>query len=403
MRLLIAASAVAAPAADALGRSPGDPRHGLTAAAVVEAMRAGWRRTAPNDPCDRLPLSDGGLGFLEAADAVLPAEVARTSVEVTVSGPRGAEHPAYLLLADEQQPTAYLDAAQICGPQLVPADRRDPGRSTTAGLGRALTAARQAGARRIVVGVDDTATNDAGAGLLGALGVGGELLVGGGSGLGAAGPADLGHLSEVVEYWREVDIVVATGSPAPLLGFGGASATGAVAKGATPEQAQALEAALGHFADVLQRRAPARADLLSGAPIRLDRLPGAGAGGGLGFALAVLGGRIVPAGRLLLDRPDVRRRIDESDLVVVGVDELDPFALRGTALATLCELAGELSVPVVALAGRAPAGRREAMSGGISGLYAMTRGFAEPPSPPAERLRAIEDWTARIARTWGRL
>lgn len=377
MRLLIAATEIGWTQSG--WTESGLTESGLTGTEVAQTMQAGWHRSAPLDRCDLLPLSDGGRGFLAAADASLPPDL------------------------DETGPTAYLEAAQICGLHLLPPDRRDPGRATTAGVGAALAAARRAGARRIVVGADDTGTNDAGAGFLHAVGVGSDLLAGGGAGLADVRPADVDGLAEVVGQWRDIELVVATGSQSPLLGFGGASATGAVAKGATPEEAQALEAALGHFADVLQRRLPPRADLLRSAPIRLDRLPGAGAGGGLAFGLAVLGARIVPGGRYLLDQPAVRRRLAEADLVVVGVDELDPFALHGTALAALCELAAELAVPVVVLAGRAPAGRREAMSAGISGLYAMSEGFADPGRTREEHLLAIEDWTARIARTWGKV
>src|SRR4051794_8255029 len=103
----------------------------LTASAAADAIAEGWRRRAPSDELDLCPLSDGGPGFIDVLRTALPGALLR----VTVGGPLNEPTPAELLLVEDGERTvAYVETAQACGLHLVPADRRDPGKTSTAGV-----------------------------------------------------------------------------------------------------------------------------------------------------------------------------------------------------------------------------------------------------------------------------
>ena len=370
----------------------------LTAAEAAESIAAGWRAGAPHDELVALPLSDGDAGFLD----VLAPAVGGVTLAVTVSDPLGRPVPAAVLLADRGGvPTAYLDAGQACGPQLLADEERDPTPTTSAGAGQLLHAALGLGARRIVVGVGPTATNDAGAGLLSALGVGrAGLLEAGGLVLGQLTADDLAGLDAAVGRFREVELVLATAADLPLLGLQGTSATEAAARGATREQGQALEFALGHFSDLVRRLRPGRSDLLTGRAGRLDKEPGAGAGGGLGYALFVLGGRRVSGVDVVAGAVGLRDAIGGADLVVTGEGTYDWQSLRDSVTARVAQVALEHAVPSIVLAGQVRLGRREAMAAGLSGTYAVADRPEEVAAALADPAGTLRARATRVAATW---
>src|SRR3954468_23338244 len=153
----------------------------LTAVEAAAAIEEGWRRRDPEAEVLGAPMAEGGPGFID----VLSAVVDGTLLSVTVCGPLGEETPATVLVAGE---TAYIETAQACGLHLVePKDRR-PEDGTTYGVGQLIAAAVDAGAKRIILGLGGSGTNDAGAGLLAALGA---TAVDGDLAAGAAGLAEL--------------------------------------------------------------------------------------------------------------------------------------------------------------------------------------------------------------------
>lgn len=133
----------------------------LTAVEAAEAIASGWRRRAPGDELDLAPMADGGPGFLDVLQAVLGGEL----LAATVRGPLGEPVPAAVLLVGG---TAYVESAQACGLHLTGRERA--GEATTHGVGELVLTAVAAGARRVVVGLGGSGSNDGGAGLLGALG-----------------------------------------------------------------------------------------------------------------------------------------------------------------------------------------------------------------------------------------
>jgi glycerate kinase len=378
----------------------------LSAPEAAAAVAEGWRRQAPADELELLPLSDGGPGFVDVLHAALGGEL----LPVTVPGPLGAPTPAVILLTPGDggdgaagAPTAYVESAQACGSHLVPAGRRDPGRTTTAGVGRLLAEARAAGAGTIVVGLGGSATNDAGAGaLLAAAGAAGvdlpdrlrDLLGHGGDALHGATADDLAPLGQVRAAWAGTRIVVATDVDAPLLGPHGASLGFGPQKGAAPDQAKDLESALMGFAG--------SAIAATGVPQRLVATPGAGAAGGLGFGLMLLGGLRSAGIDAVADAVRLRERIAAADLVVTGEGRLDWQSLQGKVVSGVAALGLAAGVPVIAVAGQVEVGRRELLTIGIESAYPLARTPEQVRTALADPAGTLADRAARVARTWTR-
>lgn len=380
----------------------------LTADEAAQAMAGAWRATAPHDEVTTCPLSDGGPGFVATLHAALGGEL----VPVTVTSPVGAAVPAVLLLAGT---TAYLESAQAVGLPLVPDELRDPTRTSSRGVGELLAAAISAGARRVVVGLGGSATNDGGAGALvglaRALGLDGpgDLLDAGGGSLGAVGPDDLVGLRVLRDRLRGVELVVATDVDVPLLGLHGASAGFAPQKGATPEQAQDLERSLGHFAHAATAALgdALRPDLLAGtrpasATSRLTAAPGAGAAGGLGFGLALLGGRLVPGSVFVADAVGLDGLIGDHDVVVTGEGRFDWQSLHGKVVSEVASRALAHAVPTVVVAGEVLVGRRELSAAGITSAYAVGETPEQVAAALADPAGSLAARSARVARTWSR-
>ncbi len=370
----------------------------LTALQAAAALAQGWARTAPGDRLTLVPLSDGGPGFVDVLAENLEGEVHA----VVTTDPLGREVPATILLTSGAGGrTAYIESAQAAGLHLLAPDERDPTRTSTLGVGTLVLAALDAGARRIVVGLGGSGTNDAGAGLLAALGTGpAERLGRGGLALEATTPDDVAGLDAARERLRGVDLVIASDVDSPLLGLKGASAVFGAQKGATEEDAQRLENALGHFASVVARVRPPARDLLTGTLLKPEREPGAGAAGGLGYALHLLGARRVSGVEAVLDAVGFADRVAGADLVVTGEGSFDWQSLRGKVVVGVAEAAARVGVPVVAVPGQSLVGRREAMAAGLSGVYAVAERPDQIAAALAEPAERLADRAARVARTW---
>jgi glycerate 2-kinase len=371
----------------------------LTAQQAAEAIASGWREAAPHDLLTLLPLSDGGPGFLEVLGAAFPHAETLAS---TVADPLGREVPAALTLVDlDGRRTAYVESAQAAGLHLLDADERNPAVTSTWGVGQLLEVALAAGATRIVVGLGGSATNDGGAGLLAALGAGpADALARGGLALADLSDDALAGLQEARQRFAGVELVLATDVESPLLGLQGASAVFAPQKGASPEVAQALEGALGRYAEVVRRTAPEPTDLLTGKPRRLDKEPGAGAAGGLGYALYLLGGTRVSGVEEVLRAVGFRDLAAAADLVVTGEGCFDWSSLQGKVVAGVAATALETATPSVVIAGQTLVGRREAMTLGLSGTYAVAETPAQLEAAMADPVGTLRARAVRVAATW---
>lgn len=370
----------------------------LTAGQAAEAMAEGWRRSAPRDDLTLLPLSDGGPGFLD----VLSSALGGATIGVTVADPLKRPVPASILMVDTGGGrTAYIESAQACGLHLLAQGERNPMFTSTYGVGQLIEAAVEQGATRVVVGLGGSGTNDGGAGMLAALGAGDpDALSVGGAKLRDLADDGLEGLTAVRERHHSIEFVLATDVDSPLLGFHGASAVFGPQKGATPEMAQELESALGRFTEVVRTVVPSGTDLLTGKQRPLDREPGAGAAGGLGYGLLLLGGRRVSGVQAVLEAVGFDELAQVTDLIVTGEGAFDWQSLRGKVVAGVAEAALTTATPAVVIAGQVLVGRRDTMALGISGTYAVAENPGQVAAALADPAGTLSTRTARVATTW---
>lgn len=342
----------------------------LDPAAATSEVAAGWRSAAPHDEVVATPGSDGGPGLLAAVRAGLGGdELAGAGAAAVVTGASGSR-------------TVWLQAGTCPG-------------SSSVGLGRALRVAVASGAARVVIGLGGTQRPDGGLGLLAGLGV--DLRVG--TDLAAAadlGPHDLAALAALRASLAGVDLVAAYDDDRPLLGMAGVGELVARSDPAGRARAQVVERGLSALAAATTAvlGEPVRPDLLAGGERpRPTSAPGSGAGGGLGFMLAALGARLAPGPAVLASALDLDARLASAELAVVAVPHLDWGTAASGVIAHLCERAGTVGVPVVALAGASLLGRKDLAGAGLVGAYVVEG--AEP-----DRLAAL---AARVARTWSPL
>jgi glycerate kinase len=358
----------------------------LSAVQAAEAIAAGWAAEAPGDELIQRPLSDGGPGFVD----VLAAPLDGTRVPVSSVDPLGRPLVAEILMAGD---TAYVESAQVCGLHLLSPEERNPRITTSFGLGALLATAVESRARRVVLGLGGSGTNDAGAGFLTALGAPvlddtGKALPYGGAALVAA--ASFGGTPAT----RDIEIVIATDVDNPLTGIHGASAVYGPQKGASREDVLLLDAALTRFAGVLET--------LPTCPPGVANLPGAGAAGGLGAALLALGGRVVPGIGLIRELTGFDAALDGADLVITGEGSFDAQSLRGKVISGVAAAARDRGLPCVVLAGRSSTGRREAAAAGVTDTYTLMGHFGnvdDALARPAEGLSAL---ARRLAGQWSR-
>ncbi len=313
----------------------------------------------PDALYDLLPVADGGDGTLDA----LVSSLGGREVTVKVSGPDGAPvRAAFGLMGDGT--TAVVELARASGLALLPPGANDPLTATTYGTGQLIAAALDAGARRVIVAIGGSATNDAGAGALRALGArfldaNAEELPPGGAALIRLRHIDTGDLEARL---TAATIEIACDVTNPLVGPNGASAIYGPQKGASPADVAELDAALVQFATVAAKT--------TGVDVR--DVPGAGAAGGFGGGfLALVGAHLRPGAELVLDVLDFQRHLEGADVVVTGEGRLDKQTLSGKAPYAVAQAAHGRGIPVIALAGSIALSDDEVESAGIEKAVAI--------------------------------
>ncbi|POG10672.1 glycerate kinase [Pseudomonas putida] len=368
--------------------APDSFKDSLDAAGVARAIALGLGEALPAAELVECPMADGGEGTMEAIVAASHGELRR----LTVRGPLGERVEAgWGWLAESR--TAVIEMAQASGIQLVPSGQRDACRSSTWGTGELIAAALAAGAQRIVLAIGGSATNDGGSGMLRALGL--RLLDAGGQALeeGGLALARLAHIdaSDLDPRLAEVQVDVAADVDNPLCGANGASAIFGPQKGANPEQVQALDQALGHFADHCAQ--------LLGKDVR--DFPGCGAAGGMGFAAkAFMGARFRPGVEVVAEMAGLDALVQGADLVITGEGRFDAQTLRGKTPMGVARVAKRHGVPVVVLAGTLGEGYQQLYAHGIDAAFALANGPMTLEQACANAAQLLQDRAGDIARVW---
>ncbi|MFJ3905427.1 glycerate kinase [Streptomyces sp. NPDC090025] len=357
----------------------------LTAVQVAERVTAGLRRVVPGLAVETLPVADGGDGTVAAAVA---AGFERR--EVTVSGPLGEPVTAAYALRGS---TAVVEMAEASGLQLLPAGVFAPLTATTYGSGELLRAALDAGATSIVFGVGGSATTDGGAGMLAALGA--RFLDAQGAPVGPGGGALAGlasaDLSGVDPRFAEVEFVLASDVDNPLTGPKGCAAVYGPQKGATPDDVATLDAALAHYAQILEKAIGPKAAELAASP-------GAGGAGGIGYGALLLGASFRPGIELMLDVLGFAPALDRATLVITGEGSLDEQTLHGKAPAGVAAAARAAGKPVVAVCGRLALSADALAGAGISRAYPLTALEPDPAKSMPNAGPLLERVAESIAR-----
>lgn len=363
----------------------------LSAPEAAAAVAEGWREAKPDDEMVLRPLADGGPGFVEVLAAAIKGA---TRLPVQTVDPLGRPAAGEVLLAGT---TAYVESAQACGLHLLAPGERDPNRTTSYGLGLLIAAAAEAGATEVIVGLGGSATNDGGAGMLAALGAGPVDAAGYALPYGGAPLITADKLAGTPTL-RPVSLIAATDVDNPLTGLHGASNVFGPQKGASREDVLRLDAALEHFAGVLER------DLgVTG----LTTAPGGGAAGGLGAVLIalgsrMLGGRVVSGIALITEAIGLEAELDRADLVITGEGSFDHQSLRGKVAAGVANGARDRGLPCVVVAGRVETGMREAAAAGVTETHSLVDHFGGTDQALAEPARGLREIGARLAGQWSR-
>lgn len=334
----------------------------LSSKQAGEAVREGVWRVFPTAQVDISPIADGG----EGTAAVLTEAVGGVTREVTLTGPLGAPVNARYGVSRDGM-TAYMDMASAAGITLIDADKRDPLVATTYGVGELIADALANGCRRIVMGIGGSATNDGGAGMLQALGFGLTDESGAPIARGAAGLASLARITTdgALDALSDCEILVACDVTNPLCGEQGCSAVYGPQKGATPAMVQDMDMWLARYATLVKEIIPT-AD---------SDAAGAGAAGGIGFALNTFLHANMKSGiALIAAETGLSESIAQADVVITGEGRLDAQTAMGKAPVGIARLAKAHGKPVIAFAGGVTEGARACHDEGIDAFFPIVRG-----------------------------
>lgn len=339
----------------------------LSAEAVCEAMAEGLAEAVPDVNVTCVPMADGGEGTL---GAMVSATGGRT-VCVEVCGPLLERRAAsYGVLGDGE--TVVIEVAQAAGLTLVPEPDRNPLRTSTYGVGELIRHALDAGYRKFILGLGGSATNDGGLGMLQALGVrvlddAGEEVSHTGEGLFRAERVDVRNVD--TRLWAS-ELTVASDVDNPLCGSQGATAVFGPQKGVSADLVPVLDRQLGNFARMLEAAV--------GRCVAAE--PGAGAAGGLGFALLALGATVRSGAALVANSVGLEKRLFGADWVITGEGRTDAQTVRGKVPYLVAQLARRYGVKPILV------------SGGLADGVLGTDGCSAADSGEAQ----AENWSERL-------
>ena len=316
--------------------APDSFKEACSAPEAAAAIARGLQRADPSTTCDLAPVADGGEGTALVL-ARLPHATVHTA---SVPGPTGDPTSASWVTLDHGR-TAVVELAAAAGLHLVPPRLRDPLHLSTAGVGHLLRHALDQQPEHLILALGGSATVDAGAGLLHALGA--HLLDASGSLLPPT-PHHLQHLASIdlSSLPALPRLTLAHDVDNPALGPDGAARVYGPQKGATPASLPALERAIRNVCDALHRATG----------LDVAETPGAGAAGAAALPFLALGALPRPGADFVLEALDLGRRLQLADLVLTGEGRLDAQTARGKAPRAVARLARLHGVPAWAFAGQ---------------------------------------------------
>ncbi|WP_201508734.1 glycerate kinase [Psychrobacter alimentarius] len=318
--------------------APDSFKESLEALDVCHAIQSGFSQVFPDADYTLLPMADGGEGTSAVLSYVLGGRWKEVRVHDPLMRPITAK---YLLLPDA---TAVIEIAQACGLHLLTVAERNPVIASSYGVGELIADALGEGAKRIIIGLGGSATNDAGLGMLTALGM---TFHGADDNMLGQGGGELANLQRLDNTGFHADILetvfeVACDVTNPLCGESGASAIFGPQKGACAQQVIDLDHALGHFATICDAYGYERC----------QEVAGAGAAGGLGYALMSFCRAQLKSGfDTVAEVASLSQHIADADLVITGEGKLDEQTAMGKVAGGISQLAKATHTPVIAICG----------------------------------------------------
>lgn len=352
----------------------------LTAAEVVAALVEGITQSLPHVRLLACPIADGGDGTVDAAIAA-----GAEPRPHTITGPTGRPRNTRWAL---QGDTAVLELADSVGLQALPTKELAPLTSSTRGLGELILAAKEAGARTILVGLGGSASTDAGTGLLQALGA--RLLTRHGTDIppGLEGLAQLAHadLEPARRAVEGVRLIAASDVTNPLLGPDGAAAVYGPQKGLHHAQIQQADVTLSHAARVLDPEGTCHGRTA------------AGAAGGTGFGLFLLGAEHASGADMVLELTEFDRSLADADVVITGEGKIDAQTLQGKGPAEVARRAQAAGLPVFGVAGAITLEESDLRTAGICAQWDLVSRAGTVERALTEGPRLLREIGADIGR-----
>ncbi len=362
--------------------APDSFKESLSALEAADAIERGFKSIFPSADYRKLPMADGGEGTVQSLIDATNGSIK----EKVVTGPLGESVKAFFGMMGDGE-TAVIEMAAASGLHLVPVEKRNPLLTTTRGTGELIAAALDAGAKRLIIGIGGSATNDGGAGMIQALGV--RLLDDSGREIGPGG-SELFQLASIDvsgldSRLQNVKLEVACDVDNPLTGPRGASAVFGPQKGATDDMINALDQHLTHFADVAEK--------VLGTTFR--ETEGAGAAGGLGWSLLTFLHADLKRGiDIVLKAVDFENEVQDADLVLTGEGRIDSQTIYGKTPIGVAKAAKSYDVPVIGIAGSISRDSDAVYQHGIDALFSSVPGTV----PLEDAFEHAAEYMERTAR-----
>ena len=318
--------------------APDSFKESLSSLEAGETIKKAILDEIPSATVEVCPMADGGEGIL---DTLVYATNGKF-VDVNVRGPLGAPiDTKYGVLGDRE--TAVIEVAKIAGLMQVPRNERNPMNTTTYGIGEAIAHALERGFRKFIIGLGGSATNDGGLGMLQALGIAfydrnGNDVSPYGSSLFEVEKVDVSRLHPELKHCR---FFIASDVMNPLCGQEGATFVFAEQKGAMREQLESMDRAMANYANLLEQA--------FGQAYQHEK--GAGAAGGLGFALMLLGGKLRSGAELVAEKIELKRKLAKAEVVITGEGKSDGQTLYGKVPVYIAKMAKDYHVKAILISG----------------------------------------------------
>lgn len=326
-----------------------------------QAVKIGAWKVFDEADVDIFPLADGGEG---TTDAIISATSGQTK-NVKVTGPLGDKIECSYGIINSTK-TAVIEMSSAAGITLIAEDKKNPLNSTTFGVGEMIIDALDNGCRNFIVGIGGSCTNDGGVGMLQALGFeffdkNDKQVPFGAKGLSLINSIAIKNADARL---RDCRFTVACDVKNPLCGVDGCSAIYGKQKGATPEMIVEMDKWLDNYAYLTKKLVPTS-----------DKdFPGAGAAGGLGFALrSFLNAELKSGIDLVIDAIKLEDSIKIADIVVTGEGRLDSQSYMGKAPVGVAALAKKYNKPVIAFSGAVIDGAQMCNTVGIDAYFPILR------------------------------